>query len=66
MFKEALFEITDSVDILLEKKVLFKRTEDDTKLYTEGSWGFKTELKEFPDDERFMTHLDFLSDYFLK
>jgi len=66
VFKEALFEITDSIDILLEKKVLFKRTEGDSRLYTEGSWGFKTELKEFPDDERFMTYLDFLSDYFFE
>lgn len=66
VFKDALFEVTDSVTIMLEKKVLFKRTEDNSSLYTEGSWNFKTEPREFTDDERIMTYLEFLNDYFIE
>lgn len=64
VFKEALFEITDSIDLLLKKKVFFKRTADKSSILHEGNWNFQAEVYGNPNDERLMTYFEFLSGYF--
>lgn len=64
VFKDALFEVTDSVALMLETKVLLKRTENDVQLFIEKSWGYKANQELLTDDERIMTFKSFLRHYF--
>lgn len=64
VFKDALFEVTDSVALMLETKVLLKRTESDVQLFIEKSWGYKVNQELLTDDERIMTFRSFLRHYF--
>ena len=64
VFKDALFEVTDSVALMLETKVLLKRTENETQLFIEKSWGYNVNQESLRDDERIMTFRSFLRHYF--
>lgn len=64
VFKDALFEVTDSVALMLETKVLLKRTESDVQLFIEKSWGYNVNQESLRDDERIMTFRSFLRHYF--
>jgi len=62
VFKEALFEVIDSVDPLLDKEVILVRDKKDYKLITD----IKKQRKDLTDDEQQMPFSEFLSKYFLK
>ncbi len=64
VFKDALFEVTDSVALMLETKVLLKRTENEKQLFIEKSWGYNVNQESLRDDERIMTFRSFLRHYF--
>lgn len=64
VFKDALFEVTDSVALMLETKVLLKRTESVVQLFIEKSWGYNVNQESLRDDERIMTFRSFLRHYF--
>mgnify|MGYP003627043259 CR=1 FL=1 len=64
VFKAAICEVTDTVEHMLESMVLLKRTERESVLYLENTWGYNVNQELLTDDEYKMTFKTFLEHYF--